>query len=122
MRKVLATLILAVLSLGLVGCHKATVPAPIPGQINTFDGYAYRSLMDAQAAINSLKANVASGQLTLNASQRVVFNQIVADYNTANALWQTYHAGATGDQAALTSALTTLVTDISTIATQLGGK
>jgi len=122
MRKLITFVVLAVLSFGTVGCHKNAATVAIPGQINTFDGYAYRSLMDAQAAIDSLKGNVNSGKLTLNASQRVVFNQIVADYNTANALWQTYHAGATGDQAALTSALTTLVNDISSIATKLGGK
>jgi hypothetical protein len=46
----------------------------------------------------------------------------VQDYNVANALWQVYHAGSTGNQAALTAAITTLVSDISGIATQLGGK
>jgi hypothetical protein len=121
MRKVITFVVLAVLSFGTVGCAKKAATVAIPGQINTFDGYAYRSLMDAQAAIDSFKQSTNNGA-TFTASQKVDFNKIVQDYNVANALWQVYHAGSTGNQAALTAAITTLVSDISGIATQLGGK
>ena len=99
------TILILALTMG-VGCHKATVTAPIPlpaGAQNSFDFYAWRSLLDAQAAIDSLKKNIASGQLVLTASQTVFFNKIILDYNTANAMWQTYHSGATGNSAALTA-------------------
>src|ERR1700690_805052 len=117
-------IILALLSVFLalpLGCVKH-VQVPIPGQINTFDGTSYRTLMDAQAAIQSVRANVTSGQLVLSPAQKKVFNQIIVDYNTTEALWHAYHAGATSDATALTAAIQSLVADISTIATQFGGK
>lgn len=121
MKRVVLALALSLGMIGGVACHKNTPAAPIPGQINTFDGTAYRTLMDAQAAINSVRNDVASGKLILTAAQRNVFNQIIADYNTANALWQTYHAGATNNAQALTSAINQLVVDISTISNQFKG-
>lgn len=118
MRKILT---LALLTLAFsVGCAKQ-ITAPIPGQLNAFDGTCYRTLMDAQAALNSVKANVAAGTLTLTPTQTKVFDQIVADYNTADALWQTYHAGATQDTTALTAAINQLIADIATISSQFGG-
>ena len=116
-------LILALVLTGVMGvaaCHKQ-VTAPIPGQINAFDGTCYRTLMDAQAALNSVKANIASGSLKLTPMQTKVFDQIITDYNTANALWQTYHAGATQDNASLTAAINQLISDIATLSTQFGG-
>lgn len=121
MKRLVLAIALALSMTGGVACHKNAPTAPIPGQINTFDGTCYRTLMDAQAAITSVRNDVASGKLILTAGQRNVFNQIIADYNTANALWQTYHAGATNNATALTSAINQLVVDISTISNQFGG-
>ncbi len=117
--------ILAIL-LCTAGCHK-NVQAPVPGQIDTFDASSFRTLMDAQAAIGSFRADIAQGTLTLNDSQKKIFNQLITDYNTAESLWQLYHAGASNDQAAIQSAVTALVNDLSDIAIQIhppktGGK
>lgn len=104
-----------------VGCAKH-VAAPVPGAINVFDSTSYRTLVDAQAAIQSVKADVANGKKTLNPTEKAVLNQAIQDYNIAQAAWQAYHAGATQDTTTLASAINQLVLDIAGIASKIGGK
>jgi len=115
MKRLLALLLL---SLSLAGCAaKSPVTAPVPGSINSFDALSYRTLMDAQAAIQSVKGSALATQ------QKAVVNQAIQDYNVAEAAWQAYHAGATSNPAALTAAINALVADVAAITTQLqGGK
>ncbi len=86
-------LIAFVLALSMIGCQK-TVTAPVPGSINTFDATMYRALADAQAAINSFKADVQAGKVTETPAVKTALNQVITDYNAANALYQAYHASA----------------------------
>jgi hypothetical protein len=117
LKRLSALLLLSVaLILGTgVACHKTTT-APIPNAINAFDGDTYRGLMDAQAAINSFKADVQAGKVTLSPAGKTALNQAIQDYDAANTLWQAYHASAgTESQAPLQSAMTKLTTDVSTL-------
>lgn len=101
-----------------VGCHK-TVTAPVPGQINTFDAYAYRVLFDAQAAINSFKGST-SGQ---NPSVKPLLNQAISDYDIAESAYQVWHAaGGTGPTTAISQGIAQVQNDINAIATAAGGK
>ena len=94
-------LIMAVIAMVLVlatlaGCrHNPATPAtPVPpGAINQLDATSFRVLSDAQAAINSVKADVANGTVTLAPAQKTVLNQIISDYDVAEGLAQAYHAG-----------------------------
>jgi hypothetical protein len=100
-----------------VGCAKETPTPPVPGAINTFDSTSYRALMDAQAAINSFKADIASGKLTETPTIKTVLNQVIQDYDAADALWQQYHASAgTAAQPPVQAAITKLQTDINGLA------
>lgn len=85
-----------ILSIGLLtGCAaKKTSTAPIPGSINSFDATTYRVLADAQAAINSIKGDLATGKLQETPTLKAALNQVIQDYNAANALYQAYHASA----------------------------
>ena len=113
---------LALLMLICAGCAKQ-VSAPVPGSLNAFDATSYRTLMDAQAAIDSVKADVAKGVIVLGPTQKNVLNQAIADYNTAQASWHVYHSGATADTVGLTNAINQLVADVANIVTQIrGGK
>lgn len=116
MRKAAMLAILAaVMSVGL-GCHKAVASAPVPGAVNTFDSTTYRALMDAQAAINSLKGDIAAGKLAETPAMKTALNQAITDYNTADALWQTYHSSAsTAQEPALQAAINKLQTDTTTL-------
>jgi len=107
-----------------MGCAKKTVTAPLPGAINSFDQTSYQTLMDAQAAINAVKADAASGKVTLTATQKSVLNQAISDYDLAQASWSAYHSGATADTAGLTSAINQIVADIAALASKIqsGGK
>jgi hypothetical protein len=117
-----AKLTLLLLSIVLAaGCSTKSTQPVLPGAINSFDQTSYQTLMDAQAAIGAVKADVAGGKFTLTAAQKTVFNQAIADFNVAEAAWQTYHAGATNNVAALTTAINQLVADVAAIATQIQG-
>jgi len=124
MRKLaLCALLLCALA-ALPACQKQAVTAPIPGQINSFDGYAYRTLMDAQAFLNSIRSQVTYGSLVLSTSQKQAFNAATEAYNTAEASYLTYHAaaGSNPDPTALTQALSALVANLTQLATTTGGK
>jgi hypothetical protein len=123
MKQVHVLLLTLTLAAGLGCAAKTTVTAPIPGAINSFDSVSYQTLMDAQAAINAVKADVAAGKVTLTATQKTVLNQAIQDYDLAQAAWQAYHAGSTSNTVALTSAINQIVADIAALATQIqGGK
>ena len=121
-RLVVAFLVLT-LAAGL-GCAAKKTPAALPpGAINQFDATSFRVLSDAQAAINSVKSDIAAGKVTPTDEEKKVLNQIIADYNTANDLYQAYHSQATSDTTALSQAITQLINDIAAVTTKLqGGK
>lgn len=118
----------AILSLpAIVGCEgcaaKNTVQAPLPpGAINAFDATSYRVIMDAHAAIESIRNDVASGKITLTATQKAALNQIISDQNTAQDAYKAYHAGASNDTAALSAAVAKVTSDLANLATTIGGK
>ncbi len=125
MRKRFSIAFLALALASGIGCAaKKTTPAPLPpGAINQFDATSFRVLADAQAAINSVKSDIAAGKVTPTENEKKVLNQIIADYNTANDLYQSYHSGATNDTTGLSQAINQLVVDIAAVSTQLqGGK
>src|SRR5437660_6631580 len=96
-------------------CAKHVV-APVPGQLNTFDAYAYRVLADAQAAINDFKASVASGKMPETPTLKTVLNQAITDYNSANVVYQAWHAaGGTAPTTPIAAAINQLNADITNI-------
>lgn len=115
--------LLLVLAGGL-GCAAKKPPGSLPaGAINQFDATSYRVLSDAQAAINSVKNDIQAGKVTPTENEKKVLNQIIADYNTANDLYQSYHSGATTDTEGLSKAVNQLVSDIAAVSSQFqGGK
>jgi len=117
MRRMVTVVLLAVALLTpLSACHKAVTAAPVPGAVNTFDSTIYRALMDAQAAINSFKSDVAAGNVTETPALKTALNQAITDYNAANMLWQAYHTAAgTTSSAPVQAAVTQLQTDVNNL-------
>ena len=107
-----------------LGCAAKKTPSTLPpGAINQFDATSFRVLSDAQAAINSVKSDIAAGKIKPSDAEKKILNQIIADYNKANDLYQAYHAGATTDTTGLSQAITQLISDIAAVTTQIqGGK
>lgn len=104
----------------LAGCAKHAVQAPIPNQINTFDGWAYRTLFDAQAALNSLRADAEAGKLP--ASIKPILNQVFVDYNAAQAAYKAWHdAGGNGPTQPVTAAINKVSNGIGSIQAQAVG-
>lgn len=120
-RKVGIAVPLVVLMALAAGCAKHVV-APVPGQLNTFDAYAYRVLSDAQAAINDFKGSVTSGKVAETPTIKNALNQAIQDYNLAMATYQAWHAaGGTGSTTPVSNAITSVQTDINNITAQAGG-
>jgi hypothetical protein len=114
--KIISAIVLVLAMTFTVGCAKTPATAPIPGQINAFDATTFRALMDAQAAINSFKADLASGKLTETPGIKTALNQVITDYDTANVLYQAYHAAAgTTPQPPVQAAVTQLQTDVNAL-------
>jgi hypothetical protein len=111
--------VIAILTILTMACAKHAVQAPVPGQLNTFDAYAYRVLADSQAALNSFKADVTSGKLVPSPTFKTVLNQAIADYNAANSVYQAWHAaGGTGSTQQLSQQINQVSTDIGTLGGQ----
>lgn len=107
-----AVLCLAVMTVAGCNFKKKNLP---PGAINSFDAYAYDGLATAKGAIDGFKSKY--NNLSQNDQDFVkpYLNQLIADYNAGEASWQVYHATGTGDTAALSSNLQSLVNDIAQI-------
>lgn len=121
-------------------CGKKVVQAPVPGSIDSFDAYAFRSIADAQAALLSVKGwETCSDQkfpLTVTydnhtetcdknsgdfpSAGRQPLMKAEQSYNLVQAAGKAYHAGASSDSAALTAALTELSGDIALMLTSVG--
>jgi PBP1b-binding outer membrane lipoprotein LpoB len=121
MKKLLFVLMLAA-CLILAGCaaktttSTTTLPA---GAINTTDASAYRVLSDAKAFLSSIQSSTAAGTLTLTAAQKTVVNNLITASNTADQLWEAYHAGASTDAAGLTTAVNNLNSALATAQAQI---
>lgn len=114
-------LVITILLCACLGCNKKAVTAPLPGAINSFDSLSFQSLMDAQAAINAVKADISDGKFKPTPAQKSVLNQAIGDYDLAQAAWQAYHAGATNDVTALQNAINQIVADVAQIAVKIQG-
>jgi hypothetical protein len=102
-----------------LACHSKVVT--VPGSLNTFDSYAYRVLLDAQAAITDFKTSVTSGKLPESPQTKAALNQAIADYNIAEAAYQAWHsAGGKGTTSTVNGPLNILQNDIATL--PLGAK
>lgn len=119
--------LLIIVALLFVGCAVKTStttnvpPAPtLPtGARDSADANAFRVIADAYAFISSVRNSVTAGSLSLTATQKTVFNDVVLAYNTAYALGQAYHAGASSDSAGLAAATNSLSTKLTTASTQI---
>jgi hypothetical protein len=100
------------------GCANSTKPVTLPpGALNQFDATSYESLMGAQAVLNSVKADLGK----LPPAAKPALNKAIASYNVAEAAWQAYHAGKSGDQAALTAAITQATADVVALVVSISG-
>lgn len=117
-KRIAVSLILTLALIGSVGCGKRVV-APVPGQLNTFDAYAFRVLADAQAALNNFKTSPSAQVPAI----KTVVNQAFADYSIAQAAYHVWRdAGGNGDVTPVAAAIAKMQGDISGIASQTGGK
>lgn len=114
MKKYLALVFVLVLGIA-TGCGKKV---PIhTGAVSNLDSYAYDLLLVEQSAIKSARADFAAGNLPAEA--KAPLNAAIAQYNTTQAAWQTYHASG-GDGTKLQEALNSLVSAVAEVQKLLG--
>lgn len=110
-------LIFICVALLITGCQvKANTTLP-PGALNTFDADSYRVLSDAHAVVQSIHDDAAAGKVTLTEGQKALVNHVISDDNTADHLYQAYHASGAGDTTALSQAIQALVGDLASLST-----
>jgi PBP1b-binding outer membrane lipoprotein LpoB len=109
------SLILA-LTLFLTGCAAKTSVHP---GATAIDSYAFDFLLVEQGAINAAKDGFAQGNLPTAAHDPL--NAAIAQYDSANHIWQAFHqAGGVGDATALNDALAALKVAVDTLQAILG--
>jgi hypothetical protein len=117
MKKVFSFLLIAVMAV-TIGCGPKKSVAVHPGAISKLDSYAYDLLLVEQDAIKSVQASFAQGALPPSSKEAI--NAAVAQYNVAEAAWQSYHAGLSKDTTILQNALDGLVGGVGALQQQLG--
>lgn len=116
MRKAILFPFAILLLLISIGCASLT---PHPNQINAFDGATYDILITVQASIAQAKTLI--NQFPQFTSE---LNKAIASYNTAIADYKLYHEAAASapTQTTLQTQITSLVTAVSQLLSDLGVK
>ena len=87
------------LALSVTGCK--TTPAPLPaGAVNSVDAGLNENLQAAHAAVVQYQADVTAGKHTPTAAEKTVVNALIVALNTADPLYQSYHAALVADPTA----------------------
>lgn len=129
MKKLAIALMAMSLFLTVACAKKPATPPPAPptgclmlanGTCDPVDVTTYRVINDAHAFLKSIHDSVTAGSLTLTASQKKIFNDLVKASNTADALWKLYHAGNSFLLPQLTSATNALNAALGTATAQIG--
>ena len=96
----------------LTGCASAVVQHP--GALNSFDNFAYDSLITEQAAINQAKTEIAQFP-----SAKTQLNNVIDQYDATMLAYKVYHAsltqGSNPDTTALQTSINSLVANIAAL-------
>ena len=112
-------LVLLAMEISTIGCK--TTPAPLPtGAINAVDAVLNANLQAAHAAVVQYEADVTAGTHTPTASEKSVVNTLIVSLNTADPLYQSYHAAlvadpTAGEPAQLAAAVTAVASNLSAL-------
>jgi hypothetical protein len=127
MKKTLTLTLALAMCLSVVACaNKTTNPPPAPptGSLNSFDADTNTALQTIHAFVGSMVAQNNSGAITLTVNQKALLNQLVASVNSADVIYQAWHAaGGTGPTAPVQTAVAKAQSDQNTLnAAITGGK
>jgi predicted small lipoprotein YifL len=121
-RAITTWLVATLLAVTLIGCATQKQPTTLPaGAMSAADASSYRVLNDAHAFLRSIRDSVSAGKLTLTATQKTAFNNLVASSNAADALWTTCHNGGctAAQQQQLTTQTNNLNATLATVQSQI---
>jgi Na+-translocating ferredoxin:NAD+ oxidoreductase RnfC subunit len=120
MKRRLAIVLVSLLLVAGVGCAKKTTTstptAPPTNSLNSTDATLFETLAPIHAFVASMQQQNQAGTITLTANDKVLLNQLIADVNAADLLYQAWHAaGATGATTQINAAITKAQTDQTTL-------
>jgi len=103
----------------MIGCKAANAPLP-SGAINAADAALNANLQAAHAGLVQYEADVTAGKHIPDATEKVIVNKVIVSLNTADALYQSYHAAlvanpAAGEPQQLIDAMTAVTTNLSAL-------
>lgn len=85
-----------------------------PGSLNSFDNFAYDSLITEQAAINQAKSEISKYP-----QAKTQLNNVITQYDTTQAAYKVYHlalvAGSSPSNTALQTSINSLITNVATL-------
>jgi hypothetical protein len=111
----LTAALLPVLLLMIMFSGCAAKSATHPNQLNSFDGSAYDTLITAQAALESAKA-----QINVYPEAKPILNEAIASYNVALASYKAYHNAGGGDISQLQAQLIDVVKAVANVQKAFG--
>ena len=125
MKRFTALASLALVMFLFVGCKAVNTPLPT-GAINAADAGLNANLQAAHAALVQYEADVASGQHVPDATEKAIVNKVILSLNTADSLYQSYHAAlklnpGAGEPAELVSALAAVTTNLQALQALIQG-
>ena len=113
------------LVLTLAGCKPANAPLPT-GAINATDAGLNANLQAAHAAVVQYEADVTAGKHTPTAQEKAIVNDLITALNTADPLYQSYHAAlvanpGAGEPANLAAALAAVTANLGQLQALISG-
>ncbi len=104
----------------LAGCAAKQPAQTLPiGARDATDAAAFRVIADSHAFLKSVGDSVNAGTLHLNATQKSIYNSLVAETNLAVQLGTAYNKGQSNDAAGLVVATNKLNTDLTAAQSQI---
>ena len=119
MRRIAIAALAVALSFGMAGCAPKNQPLPT-GAVNAVDAQLNANLQAAHAAVLQYEADVAVGKHTPDATEKAIVNKVIVALNTADPLYQSYHAAlvanpAAGEPQKLIDALAAVTTNLNAL-------
>jgi hypothetical protein len=119
MRRIAIAALAVALSFGMAGCAPKNQPLPT-GAVNAVDAQLNANLQAAHAALVQYEADVTAGKHVPSADEKALVNKFIVSLNTADVLYQSYHAAlvanpASGEPQQLIDALTAVTTNLSAL-------
>ena len=124
MKRALFAAVLALFSVGAIGCKQVAAPLP-PNAINSTDSGVNHVLQAAHAGAAQFYADVQAGKFVPTAAEKSAYDSVASALNVADPLYQQWHTAlvanpGAGEPQQLIDAVVVVTANINTILNAIG--